>query len=247
MAFNYQAESRERRLPVSPAAKTALESVELSPGWSIDGRIASTSRKDERITVRFTGNRIDLIGRKLNGGGSVKVFIDNIPADEAPVFFTTEIKVQPAKLPWRVVEAGPNDVGPHGVGLGSNLIPQSWTITLTSDAGDYRLAGSVTGPDGEGNSMKDFTSRSGQIRIDPKLWRFNAVGGAAVNRSGDKYTFDVVRCASGTVHFSPAKDQLFYQSLVQNLPIGGHTMEIITQGDGEVAIDSFYVFQPPGR
>lgn len=247
MAFNYQAELRERRLPVSPAAKTVLESVELSPGWSIDGRIASTSKEGERIKVKFTGNRIDLIGRKINGGGSVKVFIDSTPADEAPVFFTTEIKVQPASLPWRVGVAGPGDVGPHGVELGANLVPQTWTITLTSDAGDYRLEGSVTGPDGGGNSTKGFTSRSGQIRIDPKLWRFNAVGGSTVNRSGDKYTFDVVRCAAGTVHFSPAKDGLFYQPLAQNLPLGGHTLEVVTQGDGEVAIDSFYVYQPPGR
>jgi hypothetical protein len=32
---------------------------------------------------------------------------------------------------------------------------------------------------------------------------------------------------------------------VQNLDNGLHTVELIVSGDGEVAIDSFYVYEPP--
>jgi hypothetical protein len=32
---------------------------------------------------------------------------------------------------------------PHAVELGSNIVPQTWTITMTSNTGDYRLEGSV--------------------------------------------------------------------------------------------------------
>ena len=40
---------------------------------------------------------------------------------------------------------------------------------MTSDTGGYRLEGSTTGPDGQGNSLKPFTSDSSQIIIDPEL------------------------------------------------------------------------------
>ena len=64
---------------------------------------------------------------------------------------------------------------------------QTWTIRMTSDVGDYRLVGSVTGPDGEGNLARPFLSKSGQIGIDPKFWREGRVpiqGRPVVERGG---------------------------------------------------------------
>lgn len=250
-AFNETPESRERKVPVSPAAKTATERVVLSSDWSVADGVARTSRKGERIKVEFMGNRIDLLGRSVKGGGSIKVFIDGKPADRAPVFFTTSIRPQPKAFPWKIAMAGPGDVGPHAVDLGRNIVPQTWTITLTSETGDYRLEGSVTGADGEGNSAQPFTSRSGQIRIDPGLWRFNGQEEQGKvtygNRAGDKYAFDVYRSAVGVVSFAANQPGRLHRPLAQNLDRarGLHVLEIETQGDGEVVIESFYVFQPP--
>ena len=43
---------------------------------------------------------------------------------------------------------------PHAVNIGPNLArPQQWTITVTSDVGDYRLDGSAAGADGVGKSL----------------------------------------------------------------------------------------------
>ncbi len=120
---------------------------------------------------------------------------------------------------------------------------------MISETGDYRVDGSVTGPDGEGNSARAFTSRSGQLRIDPDLGRFNRQqdkdGFTYGNRAADRYSFDVNRCAVGTVSFAAGKSASLHMPLVQNLSNGRHTLEVITQGDGDVMIESFYVFQPP--
>jgi hypothetical protein len=214
--------------------------------------LATTAKKGERIGVRFTGNRIDLLGRSLVGGGKVRVLIDGRPADTAPIFFTTAIKNQPVRFPWNIPGPGPGDVGPHAVSLGENVVPQTWTVTLTSETGDYRLEGSVTGADGEGNSTRPFTSRSSQVLIDPFLWRYNRDGAEGNyrygNRAGDNYTFEVYRCAVGTVDFAPAAGRapVLHQPLVQNLSNGVHTLELETMG-GEVAVEGFYVFQPPEK
>jgi len=249
--FDYDFESRERRLLASPPTKSATETVVLSSGWSAADGIVRASRADERIKVEFTGSRIDILGRAIKGGGTARVLIDGQPADEAPVFYSTYIKPQPISFPWKIAGPGPGDVGPHAVELATNLVPQTWTITLTSETGDYRLDGSVTGPDGEGNSTKPFTSKSGQIRIDPDLWRYNRQENKGEftygNRPGDKYTFDVYRSAVGQVSFSAPASAPLHRPLVENLPNGKHTLEVVTQGDGDVAIESFYVFQPPEK
>ncbi|HET6250906.1 MAG TPA: hypothetical protein VFE47_24670 [Tepidisphaeraceae bacterium] len=251
LEFNYDYSTRERRVLVSPPTKSATEIVELSNGWSAADGMVHASGPTARIKVEFTGSRIDVLGRTVKGGGSIRVLIDGQPAEKAPVFYTTYITPQPVSFPWKIAGPGPGDVGPHAIELGQNVVAQSWTITLTSETGDYRLDGSVTGPDGDGNSTKPFTSRSGQIRVDPELWRFNRqeVNGAVTfgNRSGDRYTFDVYRSAVGRVSFSAAQSEPLDQPLVENLPNGRHTLEIATQGDGDVAIGSFYVFQPPEK
>jgi hypothetical protein len=247
--FNYDPASRERRILVSPPTKTATEIVESSSGWSAIDGVLRTNSRGEQIKVAFVGNRIDLIGRAAKGGGTIQVRVDGIAAGEAPLFYSGEIRAAPIAFPWKIAGPGPGDLGPHGVELVRNLVPQTWTITLTSESGDYRLDGSVTGRDGDGNSTRAFMSRSGQIRIDPDLWRFdrqpNKDGFTYGNRTGDRYSFDVYRCAVGTVSFAAAKSGMFHTHLVQNLTNGKHTLEVFSQGDGDVMIESFYVFQPP--
>ena len=49
---------------------------------------------------------------------------------------------------------------------------------MTSDNGDYQLTGSLTGADGEGHVTRSFTSRSGQIQIDPGCGETAASNGA---------------------------------------------------------------------
>jgi hypothetical protein len=247
--FSYTPESRERRVAVDPPTSTATEHVELSGSWTKGQGRVSSGQAGSRLKVRFTGNRIDLLGRTVPGGGNIKVLIDGTPADQAPVFYTTFI--EPKLKGWPRGQRGqPGDNAPHAVDLGMNVVPQTWTITMTSDMGDYRIAGSVTGADGEGNVGRPFRSKTGQIGIDPKLWRNGRVEkpGQAVwygNRTGDTFTFDVYRCARGEVSFRSEKAGTLAEPLVQNLPNGPHTLELVEAGDGEVNIEGLYVFQPP--
>jgi len=211
------------------------------------------SQSGGRLKARFTGNRIDLIGRKLPRGGTVKVLIDGAPADHAPAFYSDYIRATPKIYPKKNVGGQPGDVAPQAVDLGTNLVPQSWTITMTSDKGDYELVGSVTGPDGAGNVARPFTSKSGQISIDPKDWRNGILKnkdrsqtGPPVfgNVTGDAFSFDVLHCAEGEVSFAGDRSGPFSLPLAQNLPNQEHTLEIVTAGNGAVEIDGLYVFSP---
>jgi hypothetical protein len=238
----YTPESRERRIAVSPPANTATEQVSISGDWnSADGALRAKSA-GARLKVSFTGNQIDLLGRKTPGGGTVKVLIDGVPAEQAPVFLMDFIKPDKAHS-WRI---------PHAVDLGANPVPQTWTITMTSDTGDYRIDGSVTGADGAGNLAQPFVSQSGQIGIDPKFWRQGRVEkkgepaeyGVA---KGDTFIFDVFRGATREVNFQASQSAPLVEPLVRNLPNRQHTLELITTGDGEVTIEGLYVFEPPEK
>ena len=130
---------------------------------------------------------------------------------------------------------------PHGIRLGNNIVPQAWEILMTSDGGDYRLVGSITGPDGKGNAFKPFTSLSGQVIVEPELWRL-----AKTNRSGDRFNFETYRCTLGHVDFSGPTEK-FRMRLIENLSPGQHKLQMETRGDGRVMIDAFDVFEPPGN
>ena len=248
--FTYAPEALERRIAVNPPTATATEKVILSGQWTAAGDSVQSKQAGERITVHFTGNRIDLLGRRGPGGGTVEVHIDGIQADRAPVFYTNYIKAKPKVWP-QVLGGQPGDHAPHAVTVGTNAVPQTWTITCTSDVGDYQIVGSVTGPDGEGNVAQPFVSKSGQIAIDPKLWRNGRVetNGKTLygTVTGDTFTFDVFRCATGKINFQAESPTSLAEPLVQNLPNREHTLEIVTVGDGAVKIDGFYVFQPLER
>lgn len=238
---NYTPESRERWLAVDPPAHTATEQVTLSGSWTAGGGVLRSGGSEAKLKVSFTGNQIDVIGRKTPGGGTVKVLVDGIPAEQAPVFLMNFIK--PEKNNWRI---------PHAVNLGANPVPQTWSITMTSDTGDYRVEGSVAGPDGTGNLAQPFLSHSGQVGLDPKFWRAGRVekkdqpveyGVAA----GDAFIFDVYRAAVGELSFKADTPVPLVEPLVRNLPNGRHTIELITTGDGEVVIEGLYVFEPPEK
>lgn len=194
---------------------------------------------DGSYKVTFEGTRIDLIGKRVSTGGSLNVVIDGKPAVQAQAWLTSYVQPD-AKNAKEGKGANPRDQSPHGVTLGSNIIPQEWTLVMTSDGGDYELSGNITGPDGKGNAFKPFTSNSGQIVIDPQVWRR-----AERNRTGDRFTFDVRRAAVPTVSFKGEVGEIFTVRLVQMLPNQTHSIELIPAGDGPTDIEMLQTFRPP--
>ena len=97
--FNYDPESRERRIVVAPPSNSATEQVSLSGDWTTTDNQIHTCKTNARLKVHFTGNRIDVLGQKTPEGGTLKVLVDGQPADLAPVFYTTYIDPDPKVIP----------------------------------------------------------------------------------------------------------------------------------------------------
>ena len=216
----------------------------VSDGWTREGNRLGTRRRGASIKVRFIGIRIDLIGVAVPNSGTARVQVDGKDPGTVAAFATDYILPQPGPGPPVLKGPGPGDVAPHAVTLGAGIVPQSWSIIMTSDTGDFRLEGTATGFDGSGNSTRPFGSRSGQIAIDPALWRHNRDvlhEGKIVhgNRAGDKFGFNVIRTAVADVRFCSDARREFFVPLVRDLAGGSHTMEIVAFGDGEVIIDGF--------
>jgi len=253
-AYAYDPGSRERCLGLTPSeAVLGKESATTSgPNWTLREGAASATARGSRIKVCFTGNRIDLIGVASPDGGKARVLLDGLPAEEVPCFYAGPIVAGANNA--RPSQGSLGDIGPHGIALRANLVPQTWTILVTDDEGNYRLTGSVTGSDGTGNMLKPFISNSGQIGIPPELWRHGAGcvpflqpwDGKILNKTGDAYTFNVDRACKPVVDFH-GKGGAFRVSLFQALANRSHVFELIAVGDGKVTVKLFDIFEPPLR
>ena len=158
-------------------------------------------------------------------------------------FFTTFINV--GKNNVRPERGLVTDRAPHGIRLGQNVVPQTWTITMIDDNGNFKLEGSITGFDGQGNNVEPFTSNSGQIIVPPDLWRYaRDRKGQAVNKKNDLFTWKVYRTGVGSVDFRGKQDEIFRVKLIQNLSNAEHTLELVTTG-GKIRVHAFDVFEPP--
>jgi hypothetical protein len=243
--FSYDPDDRERSIPIhtDPLPKA----VSLDGDWRLEPKECRVGTAGARLTVRFTGRRIDLIGRKQPDGGTrrvwIRVRIDGQPADHVPAFFMSFIK--PGKNNTRPKRGLVTDRAPHGVALGTNVVPQDWTITMTDNQGNYQLVGSRTGPDGTGNCTEPFTSPSGQITIPPELWRYaKDRQGNFVNKKGDTFSWRVYPTTGDVIHVKGKTGERFRLPLAQNLPNAEHTLQLTVE-NGAAAVERFDVFEPP--
>jgi hypothetical protein len=215
--FSYECESRERL-------------------------VQPTRADDGSLQVNFTGTRIDVHGTKSSQGVTYAVLIDGKPVAETEAYLVSYILPgeKNSKKRFGTSPTVPRDTAPHGIHLGEAIVPQSWTIVMTSDEGDFELTGSHTGRDGSGNAFKAFTSTSGQIIIEPELWRR-----AERNRIGDRFTFDVNRSVVAEVSFKGTDGEGFTVRLAQALKNDTHTLRLVPLSAGGSTVQSFEVFQPP--
>jgi hypothetical protein len=259
--------SREWRVSLAEALAGTEQRIEFMGDWEVrDGSRVTSQTKGACIRATFEGNRVDLIGYKVQDGGRMRVTVDGVAADGFPVYMVSYVQPDPSNTaPSRIAGSYVNH-GPHGVSLGSNIVPQSWVIQMVDDCGNYEVVGSVTGHDGVGNNQSMFTSNSGQIIIDPALWRHAIEEGEIQDKKGNRWTFEVWRCANGAVDFaldqrtecieatddcdreaaaqdSDASSRCFSTPLVQNMVNGLHTIELVVE-HGPVEVDSLYFFRP---
>ncbi len=126
--------------------------------------------RGDTLTLPFDGNRVDAVtlDRDFAPLSEYEVLINGRPPSEYQACY---IFSRPNDLPhW------PWDVGSmYYIQNKSDLVVENWTLTIDKldkdhDYFEFDLVGSVTGPDGSGNSHGTFVSNSGRIVIDPEDW-----------------------------------------------------------------------------
>ncbi len=172
--------------------------------------------------VEFEGNRVDLVG-----GKAAKVLIDGKSPAEFPecIGFTRTSLSQsywgPALL--RVSSTKPR-------------VLEDWTLKVVgvdekAEHIRFTVTGSVTGPDGEGDSAERFESKSGRVVIEPGDWWIKNI--QTMTKKAIPPGFEVKWKAvllgdeaAGTV--------------AQGLPNGKHTLELV----GAEGVQAVRVYKP---
>lgn len=194
-----------------------------------------------RLVVEFEGNRVDVMF-KGPVTSTAKVLIDGKKPSEFPELygFTRTSAYPGANWPCllRVSSEKP-------------LLLEEWTLTLSELSDDHKvckftLAGSKTGPDGEGTSETRFVSRSGRVVIEPGDWNL-AYSRKVFNRPlpvGHPVKWRVVPFFVDEWSM-PASQQPGIEptvTLAQGLSNSRHKLEILGK---DAAITAIRVYRPP--
>jgi hypothetical protein len=224
----------------------AGKTVTTTGAWQRDGGLR-TAAKDARLTLSFTGDRVDVLPLPTDKPGTARILIDGkSPAELPELYYCT----RPSTGPYIWMPAIKR------ITLGDGVLPrlETWTLTpenvdIAKKAFQFRLDGSITGPDGTGDKSSDFVSTSGRIKLNKR--DFHIIWPCTYRKKdqlpdGYKVTWEVkplfVDPWRPAVHADPAYQRPV--TLVKGLGNGPHTLEIIANGDGEIPIQALIVRQP---
>ena len=123
-----------------------------------------------RLRLEFEGNRVVVVCQ-AGAAPPAAVRIDGRKPSELPEMygFTRAVSTPPGKwlVKWPVIAP---------IGSTKPLLVEDWTLAVKrADAANdklfsFKLAGSKTGPDGEGRSDGRFVSPSGRVVIETNDW-----------------------------------------------------------------------------
>lgn len=198
--------------------------------------------------IQFTGNRLDAVVSaatvKKAAHWKASLLLDGKPVTNYPERFTI---TRPS--------AGPGTWWPaiRRITHNNTLVPENWTLEVTgfnadTSAYQFKVYGSVTGEDGSGVSNVPFVSRSGRVVIDPLDIIFNKIKETfkTVTPVGYKVHWSVVPVFQDKYETPVATDayKLYKTTIVNSLPNGVHTLELVSDRKGELPIDYFEVHHP---
>jgi len=201
--------------------------------------------EDGGITLRFTGNRVVAVADGTNTDQPLSVKLDGKELSSFPEMFT-----------YTPME--PNVRTLLRVGIGKNPVPnEEWTITFLQHTTSakakwslpFKLTGSVTGDDGEGDINTDFVSRSGRVRMESIDW-MRGLGQSFLFRkkqlpsSLNRLTFNIIPMYADS--FAPG-GKGHETVLVQGVAKGEHTLTIAPPKGGKLGIDTLRVHCPQGE
>jgi lysophospholipase L1-like esterase len=197
-----------------------------------------------KLTLPFTGNRVDLIAKAGGSAGTMEIRIDGKRPSEHPELygFTRALATPGGK--WPVILK---------MGWAKPLQAEDWSMQVTKDPANDKLftftvTGSKTGPDGSGRSDQRFVSNSGRIVIEPDDWNVEySLALPGIKPVPDKFEVHWQAVPYGHDQFTlPAVSDPSVETAVtvaQGLTNGKHTLEIIA--DPHTPIVAVRVHRPP--
>ena len=202
-----------------------------------------------KLTLPFEGNRVDVLAnvRKRNAEGKGNVSIDDKRPFDFPELYAISRPSGTPHIGWPAVIRVDHE---------KPLVTEEWTAHLTDISEDgtkfkFSVAGSVTGPDGEGDSATRFVSKSGRVVLDPGDWFLHS--DHEVSKKPMPATWDVRWKAEPQFvskyalpdSLDPARDNA--TTLAQGLTNGPHTLTIISTNGTPLPIKAIRVYTPPVR
>lgn len=237
----------ERRIKTYDLTNTAPDITFDPKSWhkTDDGLVA---RQAGALRVKFTGNRIDLVGMASGPtAGTAKILLDGYPPSTLPETFTVTRASKAPGAWWPAVDR---------VILGPNPVTDNYTMAFHDVSPDgtkyqFELRSKDIGAEGSGKSGEDFVSQSGRIRINAK-----DIDLAAVKRLLKKdlpSNFDIGWQVYSMSHDSwkaPSvldNGRISQNTVIQFWDSGSHVLEIIPNDDGPVGIQKVMVFNPEAK
>jgi lysophospholipase L1-like esterase len=202
------------------------------------------SWKGNKLMIEFKGNRVDVLAdTRVQDAplAGAKVLIDGKRPSEFPQAYRI---TRPAPGPWSPLFVSRVD---HE----KPLILEEWTLKVTVVSPDgktfkYAVSGSVTGDDGSGTSDQPFTSPSGRVKLDPAAF-FRGRGDKLP--VGYESKWKVLPMFTDTYAPPQVSDRAreYSTTLIQGIPNGKHTLELIAESPTPPTIGALRVYRPPVR
>lgn len=230
--FIYEDMARLPGAEAEPAVNGSIETIPLD-----DPRVKVAA--DGSLTLAFTGNRVVAVSDGTGVADAIgSLTLDGRnPATFPELWYTTRPGTGPMWMPFV-----------DHVDIDAPAVAEDWTLTFLEgtkpDANPivYSVVGSVTGPDGTGNTRERFRSKSGRAVLDPKdincVWQYKYAKKEAKPGFQVKWRTQPLFAAP----YVPAAAET-RTTLVQNCANGPHTLTLAAKG-GRLGIGGFIVYAP---
>ncbi len=200
--------------------------------------------KNGKLVLPFEGNKIDLICKDGRPTAPASIRIDGKKPSELVELY----------VPTRTEMVKPMSLFPPILSVGANQprVLEEWTLSATSvDANrkhfKFKVRGSITGEDGDGESGQRFVSKSGRVIIEPED---DFIASSLCLSRDPTATSLEIRWKVGPYFADeflvPAKRNPFGETTViaaQGLSNGKHTLEIT--GGPDTPLAAIRVHRPP--
>lgn len=194
------------------------------------------------LEIPFEGNRVDILPGP-QGGGEVEVLLDGKPPSEFPALVGFNRTSAVPGTGWPAIRM----VGHH-----SPLVPETWSARVSSISLDgktfrFEVEGSVTGPDGAGDSSSTFVSRSGRVVIEPDAWSLDYAV-AVFKKPLDAFTIHwqaEPRFLDRVVLTADRPGGEKSVTVAQGMENGPHVLVLRAKGAAAPVLRSIRVYSPP--